>query len=138
MSSSSATLKTGIDQLNCAASATGSSSPTALVTTLSKLDCRPTTVAPPTTRRPSRGSTTATYVVADEPKLPLVVNDDNSASLQLSSPAESKEVRPQVPAASAATDTVQEDHQGSSSAPVAGPVAGLCLSLVFVATVLLW
>ncbi len=136
MSSTSATLQTGIDQLNCAAAATGSSSPTTLVTMLSTLDCRPTTVAPPTTRRPSRGSTTATYVVADEPKLPLVVND-NSASLQLSSPAESKEVRPQVPAASAATDTVQED-QGSSSAPVAGPVASLWLSLLVFAATVLW
>lgn len=133
MSSTSESVKTNIDRLNCTGLASATSS-TNLITSLSVLDCRPPAGSTATTRRPSRGSTTST-TTEEEPKLPVMVND-SSASLQLSSPVESKEVRPQDPVSSAATNTVLPELE--SSAPIVGvPIATVCLSLVFASTALL-
>lgn len=133
ISSLSASVKTGIDRLNCTGHANGSSS-TNLITTLSVLECRPSTVRPATTRRPSRGSTTSTHV-EEKPKLPIMVND-SSASLQLSSPVESKEARSQEPISSAATNTVLPELE--SSAPIIGfHIVTICLSLIFTFIVVL-
>ncbi|KAI9560703.1 hypothetical protein GHT06_011653 [Daphnia sinensis] len=135
MSSTSVSVNAGIDRLNCTGLASGNSS-TNLITSLSVLDCRPPAGSTATTRRPSRGSTSTSSTHAEEqPKLPVMVNA-SSASLQLSSPVESKEVRPQDPVSSAATNTALPEQ--ASSAPIAGaPIATICFSLVFASTALL-
>lgn len=127
--SSSTSLLTELDKLNCSVKDHSSKN---LVSMLAVLDCHPTSTSQPAykaTVRPSRGSTTLAYVavVEEEPatkKQPLMVNDSSSASLQLSSQAD---VRPQAPAASVATNTVPTDRpaQQSSASNFPSPLASI-------------
>ena len=103
-----------------------------LLAKLSTLDCRTTTASPATIRPSSRSSTTTvTYLVQDEPatkKQTLLVND-SSASLQLSSPAESKDIKPKQPA------STNPSKESSATKNGIFPFVSLSLSLFLVAMV---
>lgn len=105
-----------------------------LLSLLATLDCQ-TTTASPATVKPSRVSTTVPYLVQDEPatkKQTLLIND-SSASLQLSSPAESKDIRPQEPASSATVPSEQLAGQSSAANFGVFPFVTLSVSLVLIA-----
>lgn len=110
-STSSANLMTELDKLQCT---TLDGSSKNLVQVLSVLICPSSTSQPAfkATIRP-RGSSTVTYFVQEEPAVKKQLDNDSSASLQLSS-----DVQSQVPAASMATNTVPSERSANSTAAV--------------------
>lgn len=102
-----------VDKLNCTSHDESSKN---LVQVLSALVCPTAQPAFKATIRP-RGSSTVTYFVEEEPviKKQTLLDNDSSASLQLSSGAD---VQSQVPAASMATNTVPSERSANSTAAV--------------------